>query len=294
MMFDVDYLDIVITRSCQLNCQGCLTFSNHNKVKGHIDSVTAVPWLMAWSHRIRPKQIHLFGGEPLMHPAFFPWVRNVYNTFCKNRVGSVIHVQTNGLKLSSLSDSDLKILIFRFNVKFNISMHSDESWYLDTVNPQIERLAKCLGGEWTHDGLVSICDKDGYYVKVTHQTKMPWVPHYQGHGSTLRPGRAWDDEHYVKSHSYCEAKGFIQLVNGSLYKCPPMGVLSDTLKTYDYPNKPDWQEWLDYQSVSHDCSDSELEAWLTLQSQPERYCNMCFGPNAHEVKLHQLKIKQHE
>jgi hypothetical protein len=73
-----------------------------------------------------------------------------------------------------------------------------------------------------------------------------------------------------------------------------MGVLSDTLKTYDYPNKPDWQEWLDYQSVSYDCSDSELEAWLALQSQPERYCNMCFGPDRHEVKLHQLKTKQHE
>ena len=294
-MFDVNNLDIVITRSCQLNCQGCLTFSNHNKVKGHVGSLTAIPWLMAWSKRIRPKQIHLFGGEPLMHPEFLPWVHNVYNAFCRNRVGSIIHVQTNGLKLSTLSDQDLRTLIFDLKVKFNISLHSNESWYLDIVNPQIERLTKCLDGEWTHNGSDSICRRtEGPYFRITKQTEMPWVPHYKGHGSTLLPGREWANDHYVKSHDYCEAKGYIQLVNGSLYKCPPMGVLSDTLKTYDYPNKPDWQEWLDYQSVSHDCSYSELDAWLTLQSQPERYCNMCFGPDRHEVKIHQLKTKQHE
>jgi len=295
MIFNVKYLDIVITRSCQLDCQGCLTFSNHNKVKGHTDLDGARDWLSIWAKRLKPEQIHLFGGEPLMHPRFMPWATTVCDLFGLLDLqynGTLLHIQTNGIKLSSLTDCQLDTLINKRNVKFNITLHSNESWYRAIIDPQIERLVTILGsGEWIQDRVVSIYKNTvGNYFKLTAQTEATWISHYKGYGKTLEPGWDFTSDRYTQNHGYCEAKPFIQMVDGSLYKCPPMGVLLDTLKTYNYPNKEKWQGWIDYQPLPVTCTDEELAVWLHTQARPEKYCNLCFGESQQSVP-HRIKIK---
>ena len=66
--YKVDYLDLVIIRSCQLACEGCCTFSDHQKINGLVKPADAEEAIKFFSQYIDPTRVHLFGGEPTMHP----------------------------------------------------------------------------------------------------------------------------------------------------------------------------------------------------------------------------------
>jgi hypothetical protein len=133
-------------------------------------------------------------------------------------------------------------------------------------------------------------DKWFSVTDFTNTKNRQWVNHYNGHAETLMPGRNFDDEFYVKSHSYCEAKEYIQLYEGNLYKCPTLSVLGQTLNALGNPNYKDWEPWLQYKFLPANCSSEQLDEWLATQCMPEKYCNMCFG-EPKKITIHSLKSK---
>lgn len=289
-MIDVKNLDIVITRSCQLNCNGCLVFSDHNLVKGHTSVESAIPWLTFWAKQLNPRVLHLFGGEPLMHPEFVLWAETVKSLFRKNLA---LNVQTNGIKIKSFDKDTLKYLVDDLKLHFNITIHNNLEWYKNAVNDGISLLEQCLpGGSWTNinDSEKVYRQNNGRWFSVTEGFNRPWVNHYTGHGYTLRPSFSFDSEKYKDNHSYCEAKEYIQLYEGNLYKCPVIATLDDTLSKYDYPNKKSWEPWLNYRYLPVNSTIDEIAQWLKIQCAPERYCNMCFGEEL-PATIHTLKIK---
>ena len=300
MLHKIANLDIVVTRSCQLNCDGCLTFSNHNKVKGHTNLDTAIPWLEFWSQQLDPTTIHLFGGEPLMHPDFPNWVKTVSKLFSRSKnTIKPINIQTNGIKIRSLDYDTLVELIQVYHLNISISVHSKEEWYQTEINSAIQLLESILvNGKWT---IVNATERvynssSGTFRVIDHSSDnvdRAWTGHYEGHGVTLKPALDFDHVNYVGHHGYCEAKEYIQLYNGALYKCPTMGVLADTLATYNYPNKELWEPWLQYKSLGYNATVEEIADWLTVQAGPEKYCNMCFGAKP-AIKIHTLKERTKE
>lgn len=286
--FDIDCLDIVIARSCQLNCRGCITFSDHNLVKGYTRIHDSLAWLEFWSQKLRPKTLHLFGGEPLMHPELLEWIKHASNFFKQT-----IDIQTNGIKVNSLDQKELSDMILKYNVNFSISVHSQEPWYKEKINQAIKKITDIIGvGTWSQTSPYTkyFVGRDNHSLTLNETTSLAWVSHYQGHGDSLAPGNNFDCDKFVESHSYCEAKQFIQLYNGALYKCPPLAVLDDTLSKYNYPNKNIWQPWLDYRPLTVESSDSEIANWLDTQAKPEKYCNMCFGGQGSTIP-HKMKVK---
>jgi len=299
MSFSVPKLDIVISRGCQLNCQGCLTYSNHNKVKGFSSLDTAIPWLEFWGNKLQAQTIHLFGGEPLMNPDFADWVRAVSKYFIRDYKVQNLCCQTNGIKLASIDRSVLEELIHVHKLTFNITIHSDEEWYQTKIKSAIELVTDILGpGDWVqindterlytnHDGdWVGFCVTD----HSAEDTRRSWVSYYTGYGSSLRPGFDFSSENYSSNHGYCGIKDYLQLYEGALYKCPPMAVVNHALKTYNYPNRESWEPWLNYKYLPAGADDVQIESWLETQKQPERYCNMCFGATV-DFKNHSLKVK---
>jgi hypothetical protein len=257
---------------------------------------TAIPWLEFWSQKLEPDTIHLFGGEPLMHPDFPNWVKTVSTMFfqASGVADRPINIQTNGIKLRSLDYDTLVDLILNYHLNISISIHSKEEWYQTEINSAIQLLESILvNGEWT---IVNATERvynssSGIFRVIDHSSDdvdRAWTGHYKGHGASLRPALNFDRVNYVKNHSCCEAKEYIQLYNGALYKCPTMGVLADTLATYNYPNKELWEPWLQYKSLGYNATVKEIADWLTIQAGPEKYCNMCFGPKP-ITKIHTLK-----
>ena len=55
----VDFLDLVIIRSCQLSCEGCCTFSDHTKINGLVDVNESREAVEFWSQYIEDRKAHV-------------------------------------------------------------------------------------------------------------------------------------------------------------------------------------------------------------------------------------------
>jgi len=294
MYFEVDNLDIVITRNCQLACKGCLVFSDHREVKGHIDPLEWRNTIKWWGKKIKPKTIHLFGGEPLMNPWLEDWVMLTKMSFSKIMERSFsINIQTNGILLSKIGRSVLKRWIEKGNVRISISKHNNDPDYLDKINDATDLLKSIIDVKNTlkiDESETEYWGSKGRNFSIVDWTKRSWIPHYDGYGNDIRPGHSWSSERYIENHKNCEAKSYIQLYKGSLWKCPPIAVLKDSIEQIGV-NNSDWNSWFDYFSLTANSNDDTIETWLKTQSEPERICNMCFG-DTRPTEEHFIKIKE--
>ena len=114
-------------------------------------------------------------------------------------------------------------------------------------------------------------------LNMTFQHDDHFVPHYQGHGPTLKP---WQDYRNgtdkEKNHAVCHIKNYVQLYQDRLWKCPPRAVLNQTLETYKLEQDPDWVSYYnEYESLGIDASQDAINAWFERQKTVENTCNMC-------------------
>ena len=72
-----------------------------------------------------------------------------------------------------------------------------------------------------------------------------------------------------------------------------MAILKHALDAYNNPNPTAWKPWLEYQALTVNATDLEIEQWLERQAGPEKYCNMCFNQEPAKV-IHTLKVKEHD
>jgi hypothetical protein len=185
-----------------------------------------------------------------------------------------------------------------YRVGFSITVHSKDQPYQSQISTAIAKLIDIVGpGEWEEESATERTyrgnNRSKLWFRVVEQIEMPWVSHYLGHGRTLRPGFEFDEDNYVRNHGWCEAKEYVQLYEGSLYKCPTMAVLKNTLETHNYMYKEAWEPWMEYKALTTECNDDTISAWITRQKGPEKYCNMCFGiaPIESKYRVHTIKAR---
>src|SRR5262245_19636148 len=90
----VTRLEMHVTHVCNLSCESCSHYSNHNH-RGDVALDEADQWMRAWSQRIAVDEFHLLGGEPTIHPdlpAFVTLVR-------RHWPDAFIRIRTNGFFL---------------------------------------------------------------------------------------------------------------------------------------------------------------------------------------------------
>lgn len=326
------HLDIPIIRSCNLACKGCITHSDHKNIKGtvKIDDSTR-EWLTFWASKLQPKTITLFGGEPLLHPNFSEWtesVKDIFGTAEYPGTGQNITVNSNGYYIDKLYDQIPRLFDasagFAGNQKkvalsIIVSVQTGHEPYLSQVYKNIETLKQKIveyhlslphirSAEWDLwldeyemntkrwyrlmiNGLQTpIC------ITTCDQYKIHWCTHYAGHAENMRPVYGYNESWHAGNHERCQAKDFVTLYRGRLYKCPPIGVLEHSLDTFGLTDQSDWVPYLkNYKTVGMESSDDEIAAWFELQKQPEKVCNMCgfTGPADHtitaEERSHHLK-----
>ena len=305
MKFEIEYLDIVIIRSCQLKCDGCCTFSHHNEINGLEEAEDYEEQIATWSKYIQPKRINLFGGEPLLHPRFINWCRLIKKYWPDNP----IWINTNGYLLDRLFPyiNELFVDDERIMLCLAITKHTHDEPYGSLVDTNFKELLNLiLQGknkkynaeyiwkrvpEWETEvkkfynlvhprypeifsyGLISFCD----------QFNDHFVPHYQGYGSTLKPWHSYSEGTGMYfNHDVCHIKNYIQFYQGNLYKCPPRAVLNHTLDTFNLQKDEDWADYYNqYISLKPTDSIDEIKTWLDTQKNPEKTCNMCGFMHSH-------------
>jgi organic radical activating enzyme len=300
--YNVDFLDLVIIRSCQLACQGCCTFSDHKKVNGLVDPDEAEESIKFWSQYIDPTRVHLFGGEPLMHPQFMGWARLVRKYWPSH---GPLWINTNGYMLDKLFDH-IDELFVENSGAVSVTHHTLEEPYSSLVLSNYQKLQDLILAafqrkfpretfnwesepSWDSDHkkfsiLKSETTRNNYVMlNITHQHGDFFVPHYKGHGADLAPWHDYTDQTAkVENHAVCHIKNYVQLYHGRLYKCPPRAVLNQTLDTYKLHNNPAWAEYYNnYKSVGLDATPEEIADWFAQQKLAEDTCNMCGFMHSH-------------
>ena len=115
------HLHVAITYDCKAACPHCYMLQQNKKAfkdKLHMD-VSLYKRILASSHAKSAKKITLTGGEPLLHPAFFDWLKMAHEAGIP-KIASI----TNGI---SMQDDDLVQKLISCDVldAFNVSLDSD-------------------------------------------------------------------------------------------------------------------------------------------------------------------------
>lgn len=305
MKIEVEYLDIVTIRSCQLKCDGCCTFSDHKEINGLEEAEDYQEQIAFWSKHISPKRTNIFGGEPLMHPRFINWFRLIR----KYWPNLPIWVNTNGYYLDKLFPYINELFIEQeMSMLFiAITKHTQDEPYGSLVDSNLDKLLSLIkqAREEKHKTefvwvrateyesehkkfyrLIQSHDPDTGYGLVSYceQFNDKFVPHYRGYGSSLKPWHNYNDERELyRNHEVCHIKNYVQFYQGNLYKCPPRAVLNQTLDTFDLHNDADWAEYYNqYESLKPTDDCEKIQKWLDNQKKPEKTCNMCGFMHSHE------------
>lgn len=302
-------LDLPIIRSCNLACMGCMTHSNHKNIKGLIKPEDSTEWLKFWADRIDVPAVTIFGGEPLLHPQLLEWVTTVKQVF-GSKVG--VNLNTNGYYLDTLFDKIPELFNENIALSLIVSAQTQHEPYLSTVKHNFDLLRTkiieyhlSLGAKkvywelWLDEYNINtkrwyrlIVDGKNYGIGFTmcEQYQSHWTSFYEGYADKMRPVYSYDDKWDIPNHSKCQVTNFITLYNGRMYKCPPIGVLEHTLKTFDLLDNEQWQPFLDnIKTVGIDSTDDEIIQWFDNQKDPEKLCNMCgfSGPARQEITAEQ-------
>lgn len=307
------FLDIPIIRSCNLNCRGCLTFSDSKHVKGLVNLYESLPWLTVWAEKIEPDIVTVFGGEPLLHPRFVEWCKAIRNLWpnCELRIN------TNGYYLDRLLTNIPDLFNLDIRPQFIVSIQTGHDPYFSIVKNHIEKLKAdiltSVKARYPNDNIrwnlwldepelfkqwwcVEINGNDSNIrITITEQFNQAWQAHYSGFESSLKPFYKYDDTHFVENHKWCQARNFVNLFKGNLYKCPTTAVLQNTLETFNLTNDPDWEEYLNnYNSINFSADVEQIKNWLDTQAKPEQVCNMCgfTGPKWQNGHLNRHELKE--
>lgn len=306
MKFDIEYLDIVIIRSCQLSCDGCCTFSNHTEINGLEEAEDYEEQIAFWSKHLNPKRINIFGGEPLMHPRFINWFRLIKKYFHDQ---SRIWVNTNGYLIDKLFPYVNELFVdHHVKLCLAVTKHTKDEPYGSLVDINFNKLLGLISSDisnkhktefiWNrvydweseHKKFYNLIDPvqpeifSHGFASFCEQYNDNFVPHYRGHGKTLEPWHEYDDEHSLyRNHQDCHIKNYVQLYQGNLYKCPPRAVLNQTLDTFGIQHNKNWIDYYSkYQPLKITDSLDTIKIWLDIQKNPEKTCNMCGFMHSHE------------
>jgi len=312
-------LDIPIIRSCNLGCRGCLTFSDSKKIKGIVKLEESKEWLKYWSTKLLPVNTNIFGGEPLLHPEFIEWCLYVGRMWPISN----LRVYTNGYYIPSIIADEKTSKIFELSgkkISFVVSIQTAHEPYYSTVLDNIEKLKQYIvtlmkkryryvKAEWiplekSEEGSVYYnwrlyIDQKLKYIEISmcEQFKMPWQAHYTGYENTLKPHYEYDDGWYDENHKNCQAKTYVNLYKGKLYKCPTSAVLAHTLNTFNLQDNKEWEPYItNYESLDVTADDDHIIQWFETQNRPEKICNMCgfSGPRNSKSEGQMGHLDRHE
>lgn len=244
----IDALEIHLVHSCNLTCESCSHYSNQGH-EGVVSLADAERWMRLWNERVSPRTFSLLGGEPTIHPQLPEFVSLTRAHWPEAKLQLV----TNGFLLhrhprlpQALADDP--------NACIALSIHHTSSEYRARLMPVMALLV-----DWTRR----------YGVRVEcRPSHTNWTRRYKGFGAAMQP---FDDDRPRRSWENCPAKFCMQLFQGKLWKCPAVAYLQ--LQHAKYGLSPAWQPFLQYEPLSPDCSDQELERFLARED--ESCCRMC-------------------
>lgn len=277
-------LDIVISRACNLSCQGCVTFSQFEHIKGVIRWEEQCDDIYAWLDKLQVEDtICLFGGEPFLNPDLHIYIDKICEYLANQYRETMLFIQTNGIRLLDRPEiAELyKTPEIAKRLHIDVSIHTSNKQAVDRIYKGVEYYKNIINDTITEDS-----NHSG--ISVTDYVGNKWIKHYDVIEGRVVPNSEFDSMNYHQHHQWCHIKNFVNLYQGKLYKCPPMAVLEDYLNSLpEFDSR--WNDWLAYKPCG---LEDNFEEWYLTQRQPEQVCNMCFKRTGEDYEIdHDAELK---
>ncbi len=261
-LFQTRALEIHLTHTCNLHCDGCRHYSNYNHA-GMLSVAEFRDWLGQWSKRIRPNKLRLLGGEPTLNPGLVEMVHIAHEIWPE----TVRQITTNGYFLDR--HPDLLDAVIATGTRIGMTIHSSDPAYLKKVAP-------------IRDGLEAFRKRTGAKLFIEEVDEI-WTRSYLGTGDTMRP---FTDDDPRRSWENCvSARYCMQLHENRLWKCAPIAYLRMQLEKFGLTDQADWSGYLAYGSLGLEADDDEMRDFLGRED--EFICAMCpvQPPHLHDKSI---------
>jgi len=243
-------LEIYITNECNLSCGNCNRFNNHD-FQGHYYWEDHAEDFEKWSSRIDARLITIIGGEPTLNPGLETWVKHLRRLWPNTN----IMIQSNGIGTMHRIKPEWWD---KYHVGWGISVHAPE------FKPKILQ-------QWVPDGPNQIAREkaviDAY--EFTTATIQPTSSGFRVHDSD--PDQAFQ---------ICTMHTDHTMFQGKLYKCPITALLPIFCQQHNVEMTDQQQQLMNqYQPLSADCSEEELQKFASNRKTSIPQCNLCPGQN---------------
>lgn len=237
----IDLVEFHIVENCNLNCKGCIHFSpladkESVSIKQYRNDVKRVAEITSGEI----KEIHLLGGEPLLHPELNK-ILKITRTYFKN---SEIKLISNGILVlnqkenfwQTMKSNDIQLAITEYPIKINYQ--------------QISYLTKKYGIKYS------------FYAPSKENSQWHFPIDIEGN----------QNEQY--SYSNCR-KGNnctnINIINGKLYMCPICSNIKYFNKYFNVECKVEPEDYLKLNEIR---SVEEINEFLSKPTPFCKYCNI--------------------
>lgn len=196
----LQHLETHVADGCNLNCKGCLHFSNLYDRSDFPDLNNLLRDIEYIAERCEIFQFRILGGEPLLNPELPVFIEKVR----KILPDTDIAVLSNGILIPSMPEE--LFLIMKSNyVGFNLTLYPPTLKLMDKIAAVLNKYGVAYGS----------------HVAQTNEF-MRFM--------ALKPGRG-NTQIYTK----CESRGIIELYGGKLHKCPLEAFVHKFFEEYQIP-----------------------------------------------------------
>lgn len=255
------FIETMLTYGCNLSCRGCTNYSDYN-VGGLVSWEQGRSWIKDWLTRVDIKDFGLIGGEPLMNPQVIDWIQGCRQLMPETQ----IRFTTNAVLLKKRPEV-IQSLMDIGNCVIKLSLHQPQEFYTQ------ETLAWLFGvADWspvTEHGINRWRTANNVRLQINFPQR--FVKTFQGEYENMMPYQSNPNE----SYDICVQQTCPLLYNNRLYKCSSIALLDTVLTNWNQPKQGAWAPYLKYQGIGIDCSENDLQNFLSNFGKPESICTMC-------------------
>ena len=277
------YIEFYITNVCNLACDDCNRFNNHD-FRGHYLWSDYADQHELWSRHVRFQKIAIMGGEPLLNPSCCDWVDGINQLW-----GRRVQIMTNGTRLNNTPDLYNRLVQFREEGDFyrgnwlGVSIHNvhDTERYFDEIRQFLQGTvtyhhrddADNVDQRQTWGAAHAFVDSNGMRVHVWDYTSFYPAAVSRDQANQFRVHNSDPD----LAHEHCGFRMFKchHFMAGSIYKCAPVALFPEFDRQHKFDLDPEDRELMHgYPALTVDRA-AEAEEFFQQIDQVIPQCKFC-------------------
>lgn len=268
-------VEFYITNVCNLTCENCNRFNNHD-FRGWQRWSDYADVYRQWSEYVDLKNIVIMGGEPLLNPTVTDWVTGLRDTFSCG-----IQILSNGLQLKQ-NPALYAALAQSITSTISISLHNLD--HFDIIRNNIKSFLQTPIDEFGIGiNQINPGDPDAYYSLRDVNNVMVRI-HLSNSFSNASVYKNTQGQFTLRNsdpffaHQMC---GFAQykcyhFIRGKLYKCGPVALMPEFDQQFNLDiSHEDRQLLHSYQPLTIEHWPDQALAWLEQLDDPIAQCKFC-------------------